>query len=147
MVEVTRVIKIQTGCKECLEFIMKSLSLINGILLMKIFNDELVITYETNNVKFSEIAQTILSLGVGILLRKVIINVGNKKLSIDYFKNLVDVVDGIVDAIYDPSTSRLSILMHPDVDLDVIINQLIGMGLSTHEVVADEVSQVLMARS
>ncbi len=147
MVEVTRVIKIQTGCKECLEFIMKSLSLINGILLMKIFNDELVITYETNNVKFSEIVQTILSLGVGILLRKVIINVGNKKLSIDYFKNLVDVVDGIVDVIYDPSTSRLSILMHPDADLDVIINQLISMGLSTHEVVADEVSQVLMARS
>ncbi|ADN50867.1 hypothetical protein [Vulcanisaeta distributa] len=147
--EVTRVIKVQSNCRECLDLIVKALSMFNGILLMKFFGNDLVITYDTNNINFSDIAQSILSLGVGLILRKVIMNAsirGNinfEELELTISRS----VDGIVSLFYDQATSRLSIIMHPDTDINTVINNLVNMGITINEVTTDELTQVLMARS
>jgi transcriptional/translational regulatory protein YebC/TACO1 len=119
-----------------------------GILLMKIFDDMLVITYDTDKIKFNDIVQLILSLGVGVFLRKVIISVNTKALDAESLsKSLIESVDGVVELILDPYASLISILVHPDVDLNEVINLLKARGVNAREVVIDEVSQVMMARS
>lgn len=128
--------------------ILNSLSMFEGILLMKIFDDMLVITYDTDKIKFNDIVQLILSLGVGVFLRKVIISVNTKALDAESLsKSLIESVDGVVELILDPYASLISILMHPDVDLNEVINLLKARGVNAREVVIDEVSQVMMARS
>ncbi len=147
--EVTRVIKVQSNCRECLDLIVKALSMFNGILLMKFFGNDLVITYDTNNINFSDIAQSILSLGVGLILRKVIMdasirgNINFEELELTISRS----VDGIASLFYDQATSRLSIIMHPDTDINTVINNLVNMGVTINEVTTDELTQVLMARS
>ena len=147
--EVTRAVKVQSNCRECFDIMIKALSMLDGILLMKFFNNDLVITYNTDNVSFGEIAQSILSLGIGLMLRKVIMNVrvrGNVDLD-ELEQVLSRAVDGVVSVLYDQATSRLSIIMHPDTDINAIINSLTSMGVVINEVTTDELTQVLMART
>lgn len=147
--EVTRVIKVQSNCRECLDLIVKALSMFNGILLMKFFDNDLIITYDTNNINFSDIAQSILSLGVGLILRKVIMNASIKgNINFEELELMISrTVDGIVSLFYDQATSKLSIIMHPDTDINTVINNLVNMGVTINEVTTDELTQVLMARS
>ncbi|MFB6469834.1 MAG: hypothetical protein TU36_001145 [Vulcanisaeta sp. AZ3] len=148
MVEKTRTIAIQRDCKECLNIILNSLSTLKGVLLMRIFDDMFVITYDTDKIKFNDIVQLILSLGVGVFLRKVIISVNTKALDAESLsKSLIESVDGVVELILDPHASLISILMHPDVNPSEVINLLKARGVNVREVVIDEVSQVMMARS
>ena len=147
--EVTRAVKVQSNCRECFDIMIKALAMLDGILLMKFFNNDLVITYNTDNVSFGEIAQSILSLGIGLMLRKVIMNVrvrGNVDLD-ELEQVLSRAVDGVVSVLYDQATSRLSIIMHPDTDINAIINSLTSMGVVINEVTTDELTQVLMART
>ena len=147
--EVTRIVKVQSNCQECFDLVIKALSMLNGILLMKFFNNDLVITYNTDNVNFGEIAQAILSLGVGLTLRKVIMNAhirGNVNLD-ELELVLSRAVDGVVSVLYDQTTSRLLIIMHPDTDINAVINNLMSIGMVINEVTADEITQVLMART
>ncbi|WP_054857686.1 hypothetical protein [Vulcanisaeta sp. JCM 16159] len=147
--EVTRIIKVQSNCRECLDLVMNALSMLNGVLLMKFFNNDLVITYDTSNVNFSDIAQSVLSLGVGLLLRKVIMNVSVKS-DVDFNEleiAMSKAVDGIVSLMYDRATSKLSIIMYPDMDINAVINNLTKMGIVINEITTDELTQVLMARS
>ncbi len=116
---------------------------------MKFFNNDLVITYDTSNVNFSDIAQSVLSLGVGLLLRKVIMNVSVKS-DVDFNEleiAMSKAVDGIVSLMYDRATSKLSIIMYPDMDINAVINNLTKMGIVINEITTDELTQVLMARS
>ncbi|GAB6946328.1 hypothetical protein JCM16161A_04580 [Vulcanisaeta sp. JCM 16161] len=147
--EVTRVVRVQSNCRECLDLVIKALSVLSGILLMKFFDDELVITYDTNNVNFSDIAQSILSLGVGLILRKVIMNVSIRgRINPEELESVMGrSIDGVVNVLYDQALSRLSIIMHPDTDVNAVINSLINMGITVNEVTTDELTQVLMARS
>ncbi len=121
----------------------------NGILLMKFFDNDLIITYDTNNINFSDIAQSILSLGVGLILRKVIMNASIKgNINFEELELMISrTVDGIVSLFYDQATSKLSIIMHPDTDINTVINNLVNMGVTINEVTTDELTQVLMARS
>lgn len=147
-VEVTRVIKIQSNCRDCLDTVLRTMSTLDGVLLMKFFNNELVVTYETINVNFSDIAQLVLSLGVGVLLRKVIMIVGSRDIDINAVNSsLGRMIDGIVDLQYDQATARLTVIMHPDTDINAVINGLISLGVPIREVTVDELSQVLIARS
>ncbi|BDR93305.1 hypothetical protein Vsou_23980 [Vulcanisaeta souniana JCM 11219] len=147
-VEVTRVIKIQSSCRDCLDTVLRTMSTLDGILLMKFFNNELVVTYETSNVSFSDIAQLVLSLGIGVLLRKVIMIVGSRGIDIDVVNSsLGRMVDGVVDLQYDQATARLTVIMHPDTDINAVINGLVGLGVPIREVTVDELSQILIARS
>ncbi|WP_188603376.1 hypothetical protein [Vulcanisaeta souniana] len=146
--EVTRVIKIQSSCRDCLDTVLRTMSTLDGILLMKFFNNELVVTYETSNVSFSDIAQLVLSLGIGVLLRKVIMIVGSRGIDIDVVNSsLGRMVDGVVDLQYDQATARLTVIMHPDTDINAVINGLVGLGVPIREVTVDELSQILIARS
>ncbi|WP_054842833.1 hypothetical protein [Vulcanisaeta distributa] len=147
--EVTRVIKVISNCREYLDLIVKALSTLNGILLMKFFGNDLVITYDTNNISFGDIAQSILSLGVGLILRKVIMNASIKgSINFEELELMISrSVDGIVSLFYDQATSRLSVIMHPDTDINAIINNLVNMGVTINEITTDEITQVLMARS
>ena len=147
--EVTRVVRVQSGCRECLDLVIKTLSMLDGVLLMKFFNNDLVITYNTDNVSFGEIAQSVLSLGLGLILRKVIMNVrvkGNANLD-ELEPALSRAVDGVVSVLLDRAASRLSIIMHPDTDINAVINNLASMGITVSGIVTDEVSQVMMART
>ena len=147
--EVTRVVRVQSNCRECLDIVIKALSMLDGILLMKFFNNDLVITYNTDNISFGEIAQSILSLGVGLMLRKVIMNAhirGNVNLD-ELEPMLSRAVDGVVSVLYDQATSRLSIIMHPDTDINAVISNLTSIGMVINEVTTDEITQVLMART
>ena len=147
--EVTRVVRVQSNCRECLDIVIKALSMLDGILLMKFFNNDLVITYNTDNISFGEIAQSILSLGVGLMLRKVIMNAhirGNVNLD-ELEPMLSRAVDGVVSVFYDQATSRLSIIMHPDTDINAVISNLTSIGMVINEVTTDEITQVLMART
>lgn len=147
--EVTRVVRVQSGCRECLDLVIKTLSMLDGVLLMKFFNNDLVITYNTDNVSFGEIAQSVLSLGLGLILRKVIMNVrvkGNANLD-ELEPALSRAVDGVVSVLLDRAASRLSIIMHPDTDINAVINNLASMGITVNGIVTDEVSQVMMART
>jgi hypothetical protein len=146
-VEVTRIVKVQANCRECLDLALRALSTLNGILLMKIFNNDLAITYETNNISFSDIAQAVLSLGIGLVLRKVVMNT-RRNIDISEVESIISrVVDGVVSLSYDQATSRLLIIMHPDTDINTVISKLASMDIVINEVTIDELSQVLMARS
>jgi hypothetical protein len=115
---------------------------------MRIFDDMFVITYDMDKIRFNDIVQLILSLGVGVFLRKVIISVSTKTLDAESLsKSLIESVDGVVELILDPHASLISILMHPDVNPSEVINLLKARGVNVREVVIDEVSQVMMARS
>ncbi|MGC9180746.1 MAG: hypothetical protein ACP5GZ_11175 [Vulcanisaeta sp.] len=145
--EVTRIVKVQANCRECLDLALRALSTLNGILLMKIFNNDLAITYETNNISFSDIAQAVLSLGIGLVLRKVVMNT-RRNIDISEVESIISrVVDGVVSLSYDQATSRLLIIMHPDTDINTVISKLASMDIVINEVTIDELSQVLMARS
>lgn len=131
-----------------MDTVLRTMSTLDGILLMKFFNDELVVTYETTNVHFSDIAQLVLSLGVGVLLRKVIMIVGSRSIDIDAVNSsLARMIDGIVDLQYDQATARLTVIMHPDTDINTVINGLASLGIPIREVTVDELYQVLIARS
>jgi len=148
-VEVTRIVKVQANCRECLDLALRALSTLNGILLMKIFNNDLAITYETNNISFSDIAQAVLSLGIGLVLRKVVMVMNTRRnIDISEVESIISrVVDGVVSLSYDQATSRLLIIMHPDTDINTVISKLASMDIVINEVTIDELSQVLMARS
>ena len=53
-----------------MDLILRSLSTIDGVLLMKFFDNDLVITYDTDCIKFSDIAELILSMGIGLFLER-----------------------------------------------------------------------------
>jgi hypothetical protein len=148
VVEVTRSVRIQAGCRDCMDLILRSLSTIDGVLLMKFFDNDLVITYDTDRIKFGDIAELILSMGIGLFLRKVILNIGGEYVNVDQVSSMiVDSVDGVVYLLRESNSPRLSILAHPDTDLNAVINELRGLGVNVRGVVNDEVTYILMAQS
>ena len=56
-------------------------------------------------------------------------------------------VDGVVYLLRESNSPRLSILAHPDTDLNAVINELRGLGVDVRGVVNDEVTYILMAQS
>jgi hypothetical protein len=131
-----------------MDLILRSLSTIDGVLLMKFFDNDLVITYDTDRIKFSDIAELILSMGIGLFLRKVILNIGGEYVNVDQVSSMiVDSVDGVVYLLRESNSPRLSILVHPDTDLNAVINELRGLGVDVRGVVNDEVTYILMAQS
>jgi hypothetical protein len=131
-----------------MDLILRSLSTIDGVLLMKFFDNDLVITYDTDRIKFSDIAELILSMGIGLFLRKVILNIGGEYVNVNQVSSMiVDSVDGVVYLLRESNPPRLSILAHPDTDLNAVINELRGLGVNVRGVVNDEVTYILMAQS
>jgi hypothetical protein len=131
-----------------MDLILRSLSTIDGVLLMKFFDNDLVITYDTDRIKFSDIAELILSMGIGLFLRKVILNIGGEYVNVDQVSSMiVDSVDGVVYLLRESNSPRLSILAYPGTDLNAVINELRGLGVDVRGVVNDEVTYILMAQS
>lgn len=131
-----------------MDLILRSLSTIDGVLLMKFFDNDLVITYDTDRIKFSDIAELILSMGIGLFLRKVILNIGGEYVNVNQVSSMiVDSVDGVVYLLRESNPPRLSILAHPDTDLNAVINELRGLGVNVRGVVNDEVTYILVAQS
>lgn len=115
---------------------------------MKFFDNDLVITYDTDRIKFGDIAELILSMGIGLFLRKVILNIGGEYVNVDQISSMiVNSVDGVVYLLRESNSPRLSILAHPDTDLNAVINELRGLGVDVRGVVNDEVTYILMAQS
>jgi hypothetical protein len=131
-----------------MDLILRSLSTIDGVLLMKFFDNDLVITYDTDRIKFGDIAEFILSMGIGLFLRKVILNIGGEYVNVDQVSSMiVDSVDGVVYLLRESNSPRLSILAYPGTDLNAVINELRGLGVDVRGVVNDEVTYILMAQS
>lgn len=131
-----------------MDLILRSLSTIDGVLLMKFFDNDLVITYDTDRIKFGDIAELILSMGIGLFLRKVILNIGGEYVNVDQVSSMiVDSVDGVVYLLRESNSPRLSILAYPGTDLNAVINELRGLGVDVRGVVNDEVTYILMAQS
>ncbi|WP_069806711.1 heavy-metal-associated domain-containing protein [Vulcanisaeta thermophila] len=138
--EVTRAVRFEDmGCEGCVNLVLDSLRSMDGVLMVARSGNELIITYDSDKVTFSDLMNMVMMHGLALYLRRIVLRLGNaRELGLDEVQRLYREFNDLVSLVQDVTTHRLFLLMHPDSNPSPLINELRRLGLQVSDPVIDE---------
>ena len=140
------------NCTECQEIIMTALGALDGILMAQLRGDSLVVTYDDSKVRFHEIVNSLLSVGFGAYLRRMVLSLEKHPVSDlrdwqSFEDKLKEQLDKLAIVEYDAVTKKMVLTLDTSVGEDEVFEALSKVGIGGFRVISDEVAQVTLSMS